>query len=68
MKKTLFIEGMSCGHCAARVEKALNAIEGVSAKVDLKAKTASVELSADVDDSTLKAAVEDAGYEVVSVK
>lgn len=68
MKKLLIIEGMSCGHCSARVEKALNAIEGVNAKVDLKAKTASVELSGEIGDDVLKAAVEDAGYEVVSVK
>ena len=68
MKKLLTIEGMSCGHCSARVEKALNALEGVNAKVDLKAKTATVELSAEIGDDVLKAAVEDAGYEVVSVK
>ena len=68
MKKLLTIEGMSCAHCSARVEKALNAIEGVNAKVDLKAKTASVEMSGEIGDDVLKAAVEDAGYEVVSVK
>ncbi|HWS30127.1 MAG TPA: copper ion binding protein [Clostridia bacterium] len=67
MKKTLVIEGMSCNHCVAHVEKALNAIEGVSAKVDLKAKTASVELDREVGDDVLKAAVEDAGYDVVSI-
>ncbi|HWR18208.1 MAG TPA: cation transporter [Clostridia bacterium] len=68
MKKTLVVEGMSCGHCAAHVEKALNAIEGVNAKVNLNAKTASVELISDANDDTLKAAVEDAGYEVVGIK
>lgn len=68
MKKTLVIEGMSCGHCAAHVEKALNSIEGVRAKVDLNAKTASVELSQEVKDDTLKAAVADAGYEVVGIQ
>lgn len=67
MKKTILIEGMSCGHCSARVEKALNAISGVSAKVDLNAKAAFVELSAEVGDDVLKAAVENAGYEVVSI-
>jgi copper chaperone CopZ len=50
------------------VEKALNAIEGVNAKVDLKANTASVELSQEVKDDTLKAAVADAGYEVVGIQ
>ncbi|MCE5235261.1 MAG: heavy-metal-associated domain-containing protein [Clostridiaceae bacterium] len=68
MKKTLSIEGMSCGHCAARVEKALNAIPGVSAKVDLASKSAAAELSSSVADDVLKAAVEDAGYEVVGIQ
>lgn len=63
--KTLKIEGMSCGHCSARVEKALNGIDGVEAKVDLNTKTAELNLSKDVADETLKKAVEDAGYEVV---
>ncbi|MGC3978531.1 MAG: cation transporter [Paludibacteraceae bacterium] len=36
MEKILKIKGMSCSHCAMRVEKALNKIEGVVAKVDLK--------------------------------
>ncbi len=38
MKKTMMIEGMMCAHCSGRVEKALNAIDGVTAKVDLEAK------------------------------
>lgn len=61
---TLTVEGMSCGHCSARVEKALNAIEGVSAKVDLGAKTASVTYPDSVTIDALKAAVTDAGYSV----
>ncbi|QUY17983.1 heavy metal translocating P-type ATPase [Treponema vincentii] len=61
---TLTIEGMSCGHCSARVEKALNAIEGVSAKVDLETKTASVTYPDTVTIDALKAAVTDAGYSV----
>ncbi len=67
MSKKILVEGMSCGHCSARVEKALNDIEGVSAKVDLEKKTAFVDLSADVSDETLKKAVEDAGYEVKEI-
>lgn len=67
MKKIIEINGMSCGHCQARVEKALNAIEGVEAKVDLKKKIAIVDLKKDVDDETLKNAVIEAGYEVVSI-
>ena len=68
MKKEMLIEGMSCTHCSGRVEKALNGIDGVNAKVDLEKKTAYVDLSKDVADEELKKAVIDAGYEVVSVK
>lgn len=67
MTKTMKIEGMSCSHCSARVEKALNAVEGVSAQVNLEAKTAAVSLSQPVEDAVLRKAVEDAGYEVVSI-
>ena len=66
-EKTMKIEGMSCGHCSARVEQALNAIDGVSAKVDLETKTASIVLSKPVEDQALVNAVTDAGYEVVGI-
>lgn len=68
MKKEITINGMSCGHCQARVEKALNAIPGVEAKVDLKKKTATVSLSADVADEVLMGAVREAGYDPVAIK
>ncbi|MBF4694330.1 cadmium-translocating P-type ATPase [Fusibacter sp. Q10-2] len=69
MKKEMLIEGMSCGHCKMRVEKALNGLEGVeNAEVALEEKKAFVTLSSDVDDVILKTAVEEAGYEVVEVK
>lgn len=68
MKKVMQINGMSCEHCKARVEKALNAIEGVEAKVDLKQKNATVTLKAEVSDEVLKNAVSEAGYEVVSIQ
>ena len=67
MTKTMVVEGMSCGHCSARVEQALNAIDGVTAAVDLEAKTATLQLASEVPDETLRKAVEDAGYEVVSI-
>ena len=67
MKKVISINGMSCEHCQARVEKALNAIDGVAAKVDLKKNIAVVELKKAVDDQILKDAVNEAGYEAVSV-
>lgn len=64
--KTMIIEGMMCEHCKAHVEKALNAIEGVSATVDLGAKIATI--TGEVTDDVLKKAVTDAGYEVISIK
>lgn len=66
MKKILMIEGMSCAHCSARVENALNAIDGVKATVELKKKRAIVE--SDVADEVLVKAVEDAGYSVKEIK
>ena len=68
MTKTMTINGMMCAHCQAHVEKALNAIDGVTATVDLAAKTATVTLSKDVADEVLKNAVTEAGYEVVSIE
>lgn len=68
MEKTLKIEGMSCGHCTGRVEKALNAMDGVSATVSLEDKSATVQLSKDISDEQLVKTVTDAGYEVVDVK
>ena len=67
MTKTMKIEGMMCPHCSGRVEKALNALEGVEAKVNLEAGTAEVTLTADVSDEALTKAVVDAGYEVTSI-
>jgi len=68
MNKTLIIEGMSCGHCTSRVEKALNAMEGVLAIVNLEEKSATLTLSKEISDDALVATVTDAGYKVVSVK
>jgi Cu+-exporting ATPase len=67
MKKVMTIEGMMCSHCSGRVEKALNALDGVTATVNLEAKTADVTISGNVTDEQLTKAVVDAGYEVVSI-
>jgi copper chaperone CopZ len=67
MEKVMLINGMSCDHCKKAVEKALNAISGVEAEVDLKQKTAVIKLKTAVDDQVLKNAVSEAGYEVVSI-
>ena len=66
MKKTLTIEGMMCAHCVAHVEKALNALPGVTASVDLDSKTAVV--TGDAGDEALKKAVADAGYQVTDIR
>jgi heavy metal translocating P-type ATPase len=68
MTKTMVIEGMACAHCSGRVEKALNALEGVTATVDLAQKTATINLSGAVSDAALKNAVTAAGYTVVELK
>lgn len=68
MEKIINIEGMSCMNCAHHVEEGLKAVSGVhSVKVDLAAKTASVCAMDNVSDEALKAAVEDAGYEVTAI-
>ena len=67
-EKTLKVEGMMCSHCEARVKKALEAVSGVeSAVADHEKGTAVVKLSAPVDDSVLKKAVEDQDYKVLGV-
>ena len=69
MTKTMNIEGMMCGHCEARVKKALEALTGVeSAEVSHEKGTAVVSMSADVADDTLKEAVEAQDYKVDSIQ
>ncbi len=68
MKKTIKIEGLMCSHCDARVKKALEAVPGVaSANADHEKGLAVVELSADVGDGALKAAVEAQDYKVLGI-
>ncbi len=69
MEKTMKINGMMCGHCEARVKKALEALPEVKeAAVSHEAGTAVLTLNAPVADEILKKAVEDQDYEVVSVE
>ena len=64
---TLKVEGMMCGHCEARVKKALEEIDGVvSAEVSHEKGTAVVTLSKEVPAEILKKAVEDAGSKVLA--
>ena len=68
MTKTMNIEGMMCGHCEARVKKALEAVSGVSeAVVSHENGTAVVTLTQDVSDDVLKKAVEDQDYKVTGI-
>ena len=69
MTKTLHVKGMMCGHCEARVKKALEAVDGVqSAVADHTAGTAVVTLTKDVAADVLKSAVEAQDYEVTGVE
>ncbi len=69
MKTTLIIDGMMCQHCKANVEKTLLSIDGVlNVTVSLEEKSAVVECKDALDCSVLTAAVEGAGYKVVSYK
>lgn len=63
---TMKIEGMMCPHCQAAVTKALEALEGTKAEVNLEKKEAYVETG--LEKEILKKAVEDAGYQVISVE
>ena len=69
MEKTVIIEGMACGHCTARVQKALEAVEGIAkVTMSLENKSAEITLNAPVDDEALRAAVTEAGYEVIEIR
>ena len=69
MEKTLNIEGMVCMNCVKHVDKALRGGQGVqNVTVSLENKSAQVQLGQDVTDAVLKAAIEDAGYEVTGIR
>lgn len=64
-KKTITIEGMSCENCKNRVERRLNEMDGVAARVNLKKKQAVISLAKEVSDGQIRTAIEEAGYRVV---
>ena len=65
MKKTILVEGMSCGHCEKAVKNALGELDGVkTVVVDLESKKVEVE-GENLLDEKLKEAIEEAGYDVV---
>ena len=69
MEKMMIIEGMMCAHCTGRVQKALEEVAGVKqVTMNLEEKSAKVTLDKEVSDDALKAAVTEAGYEVIGIK
>ena len=68
MTKIMNINGMSCGHCKATVEKILNGFDGVHATVDLDKKCAVMEVSGPIDEKAMMDAVNEADFEAVSVE
>ena len=68
-EKTVSVKGMMCGHCEARVKKALEDINGIDeAIVSHEKGTAIISLSSDVSDKTIKKAIQDAGYKFLGIK
>ena len=63
-KKTFRVEGMKCGNCKARVEEAVNDIDGAAGNADLKRGELTVSYEKTVDDEVIIAKVERAGYRV----
>ena len=67
MKKTINIEGMSCGHCVAHVKEALSELKDIKViEVSLENKHAIVDT--DISDNEIISAIDEAGYEVTSIK
>lgn len=64
LSKEIYIEGMTCGNCGNHVENALNSLEDVYAKVDLKKNLASIKMKSDISEEILKSVVSKAGYSV----
>ncbi|MCE5220535.1 MAG: cation transporter [Clostridium sp.] len=67
MKKKIVIEGMSCGHCVSHVAEALEEVGAGDIKVNLEEGNAIAEVG-DVSDEAIKAAIEDAGYDVLEIE
>ena len=66
-QRVLSVEGMHCESCQARIEKAIDRLDGVVCKTNLHRKTATVTFSQPVSDDTLKEIVEKLGYRVTDI-
>ncbi|MBP1582264.1 MAG: heavy-metal-associated domain-containing protein [Oscillospiraceae bacterium] len=67
-EKVLLIEGMHCENCQARVENAVNRLDGVVCKVNLRKKEAVVSYSKEVSNEQLKEIVEKLGYQLIEIR
>lgn len=67
-QKTVQIEGMTCENCKNRVESRLNNLEGLSAKVSLKKKTAILSMEKEIEDEQIRAVIKKAGYKVIRIQ
>jgi len=68
MKKIILIEGMSCGHCSNHVSEALKDLGAKNVEVNLDKKFATAEINDSITDEAIKAAIDEAGYEVVKIE
>lgn len=69
VQKVILIEGMSCMHCAKKVENALKELKSVKGvNVDLENKKATLVLKEDIENNILKECIEDLGYEVKGIE
>jgi len=68
MKKIIVVEGLKCEKCSARLERVLNNIEGISAKVSHESKLAELELNKAYSNEELTEFIEDTGFEVIEIK
>lgn len=66
MTKTIRIGGMNCAHCAARIERAIGSIGGLTAKVSLEKKETTVTGDGNIDEKAIEQAITDAGYTILA--
>ena len=67
-RKTAVVEGMTCENCKARVERAINDLDGLAGQVNLRKKEVRISMERDVDDEVIRAAIEKVGYTVVEIR
>jgi copper chaperone CopZ len=68
MKKKILVEGMSCSHCVNHVKGALEEIGARDVLVNLDKKFATADIEDDISNERIKAAIKDAGYDVVGIE